>query len=513
MKKQLKQKLTRCLSLLLTIVTLCNLSVSAFAASPAIPDGAYIMYAINKTMNLNILFKAGVGADIGTDNANGESNEIILVNAVKGTKYVTLRPAHRSDLFISGEKGKGNGLTLGNSSSSNHYYHWEPISVGNGQTIFKNRATSLVIDCSNGHIGKEYCGNRYISWDRNGYAEAQSFYCVRISESTSKLFPANRVYPEKFTCSFVVSANLSMAINAQYAKGAGTSVVLDNLSSPAEKNEVVEVVPVKNGLYRLSFQHSPNTCIAASDIFTDSRIVLANFDKNNPYCLWEVYKVGSGYSFRNAGNLLMLDNYCNGSRVANPIISYSYTGDCDPQIFVQKNTASSAVSPSSSAEQAILQRLNEMMNGSYANGLYKLNTKYRGTYAHEQCKGFMKDVGIKLFGYNIGSTCSKPNNYKINISSSKTKLVGSLTSLSNKNNSTICSLFDAARAGDFIQVRRSHGGSHSMVFVSSNNGSVTVYECNVDGKNTIVKNTYSWSKFRSDNQAVSVYSAKDYRLH
>jgi len=512
MKKQLKQKLTRCLSLLITLLTVCNLSVSAFAASPALAEGAYVFYTINKVMNLNILYKAGVGAEVGTDYASGETNEIILVNHVKNTKYVTLRPTHHSNLYLSGEKGKGNGLTLGSGSSSNHYYQWEPISVGNGQTVFKNRATNLVMDCTNGWIGEEDIGNRYISWDRNNYAAAQSFYCVRISEKTNKLTPSNRVYPSKFTCSFVASSNQSMAINAQYTKGAGTSVVLDNLSNPPEKNEVVTVTPVKDGLYSLSFQHSPNTCIVASDIFTDSKIVLKNFNKNDPNCLWEVYKVGSsGYSFRNAGNFLMLDNYCHGSSVGNAQISYSYTGG-DPQIYYSKTVSSASSSGSSnSVESAVLARLNEMMSGSY-NGQFKLNTKYRGQYASEQCKGFSKDVYLKLFGYNIGSTCSKPNNYKINISSSQTKLVGSLTSLSSRSNSQVRNLFDQAQAGDFIQLRRSHGGSHSAIFVSSDSNGVTFYEANLDGNNTIVKKTYTWSQFRSSNQAVSVYAPKNYKL-
>ena len=117
-----------------------------------------------------------------------------------------------------------------------------------------------------------------------------------------------------------------------------------------------------------------------------------------------------------------------------------------------------------------------------------------------------------MFGYNIGSTRSKPNNHQINYSSSKTSLVGSLTNLSGKNNSTIRNLFDKARAADFIQVRRSHGGSHSMIFLYSDANSVTVLEANVDGRNTITKNTYSWSTFRSKNAAVSVYTAKDYRI-
>lgn len=52
-----------------------------------------------------------------------------------------------------------------------------------------------------------------------------------------------------------------------------------------------------------------------------------------------------------------------------------------------------------------------------------------------------------------------------------------------------------------------------MIFLSSNSGGVTVYECNVDGRNGIIKATYSWDKFHSANAAVSVYTARDYWLH
>lgn len=174
---------------------------------------------------------------------------------------------------------------------------------------------------------------------------------------------------------------------------------------------------------------------------------------------------------------------------------------------------SAASTSGNTAENNITQRLNAMANGSYGSGVYKIGKRYTGAYYTEQCKGFAKKVHQVLFGYNIGSTCSKPYNYKINISSSNTKLVGSLTNLSSKSNSTVSSLFASARPGDFIQVRRSHGGSHSMIFMSSNSNGVTVYECNVDGKNGIQKATYSWSSFRSSNAAVSVYTAKNYYLH
>ena len=130
-----------------------------------------------------------------------------------------------------------------------------------------------------------------------------------------------------------------------------------------------------------------------------------------------------------------------------------------------------------------------------------------------QCKGFGKALFQNIFGYNIGSTKTKPNNHQISISTSKTATVGSLSSLPNKSDSTLRSLFDKARAGDFVQLRRWHGGSHSAIFLYSDSNSVTLYECNLDGRNGIVKRTYSWNQFRADNAAVTVYTAKDYRLH
>lgn len=161
-------------------------------------------------------------------------------------------------------------------------------------------------------------------------------------------------------------------------------------------------------------------------------------------------------------------------------------------------------------EAAVAERLNAMMAGSYGNGVYKLNTTYAGPYYTEECKGFAKQVHKILFGYNIGTTNSKPNNHTIGITSN-TSAVGSLSSL---NEGNVKDLMLKGRAGDFIQVRRSHGGSHSMIFLSANNDGVTVYECNVGGnRNGIQKKTYSWSEFVAQNSKATLYTANNYWLH
>ena len=521
--KRFSRRIATALCALLAALTLLDAAAPvAYAAVPPLRQGIYVFYAINKQMCLNSIYALGDDCEIGTDGFNGQTNEMWILEHVGTTGYVTLRPMHAKDCYLTGGD-QGEVLTLQAGIPNSRYAHWKPIVVGDhNEIVLENRMTRLVVDCTNGHIGPESCGNRYISWERNGYAEAQSLYPVCLSTSTTQLTSAKRVSPAQTTGSLVVSADQSMAVNAGLKKGVGAKVILDGLSSPAETNEVLTWIPRGNNLYSLHFSHAPDACIAPSDIFQESPIVLKKFNANDPFCLWEIYQTDgtNGYSFRNAGNFLMMDNLYARTGVANPQISCYYNGDSAQIYYMKKSSSASSITSViatntsvSSAENTILQRLNDMMNGNYGNGTYEVDTKYQGKWAHEQCKGFAKDVFQSLFGYNIGSTKSKPNNYQISISSSKTSSVGSLTSLPGKNDYTLRNLFDKARAGDFIQIRRWHGGSHSAIFVSSNSNGVTLYECNVDGKNGIIKKTYSWSQFRSDNNVVTVYTAKNYYLH
>ncbi len=160
--------------------------------------------------------------------------------------------------------------------------------------------------------------------------------------------------------------------------------------------------------------------------------------------------------------------------------------------------------------QQISARLNEMINGNFKNGVYKNHTTYKGPYAKEQCKGFAKSITQELFGYTIGSTQKKPYNYLIN-TTSKTRKVGAISSIS--NDSQLKSLLTQGRPGDFIQLRRRHGGSHSMILLSSSSSGISVFECNLDGKNYITTSYYSWATLRSKNAAIGLYTATNYSLH
>lgn len=152
------------------------------------------------------------------------------------------------------------------------------------------------------------------------------------------------------------------------------------------------------------------------------------------------------------------------------------------------------------------------MNGSSYDGVYEVGTKYKGPYYKEQCKGFAKSVFQELFGYNIGSTQSRSsgNNYKLNYSSSKTKYIGSVTDITDDSNKDLKELFEDARPGDFVQMRRHHGGSHSAIVVSVSSSKIVLVEANVDGKNGIIKKSYTWDDLCNANEAMSLYTAKKY---
>lgn len=347
-------------------------------------------------------------------------------------------------------------------------------------------------------------------WEENNYADAQYLNVIRLSEKTDTIRPGSRV--SAFSRNDVTIrpfADKNKCLNVQYASAAaGAAVVLDTASG--ELHERFNIV-ARNGVVSIHPLHAPNLCLAPSGAAPDSPIVLKGYDSNDPGCHWEVYSYGQGYSFRNQKTKLMLDNYCNRTNDGNPLIAYSYTGGADPQgFYIQGGSGTSAAGANTSSQ--ISNRLNEMVNGQNGYGGYRAGTTYTGRYASEQCKGFAKDVFQTLFGYNIGSTAGKPNNYRINYTKSKTVEVGTLTNLAGRSDAELKALLSQARPGDFIQVRRNHGGSHSMIVLSVSQTGITLYEANVDGKNGIRTATYRWDQFRASNTAVGLYTPRDYNL-
>lgn len=205
----------------------------------------------------------------------------------------------------------------------------------------------------------------------------------------------------------------------------------------------------------------------------------------------------------------------NGITVKHKIALATIAGYSDPyydNTQIIDPSANNNSSATSSREEEITAKLKSMMNGSSYDGIYEVGTKYKGPYYTEQCKGFAKSVFEELFGYNIGSTQSRSagNNYKLNYSSSKTKYIGSVTDITDDSAKDLKNLFEDARPGDFVQMKRHHGGSHSAIVVSVSSSKIVLVEANVDGKNGIIKKSYTWADLCNDNEAISLYTAKKY---
>ncbi|MBR1580179.1 MAG: RICIN domain-containing protein [Selenomonadaceae bacterium] len=132
-----------------------------------------------------------------------------------------------------------------------------------------------------------------------------------------------------------------------------------------------------------------------------------------------------------------------------------------------------------------------------------------------QCKEFAAYVYHEVYGYSysdVGSTGTQ----KYTLNSNRMVCRASQSSL---NSSNVRALFQNAQPGDFIQMRRGHGGAHSAILVEKTNNGVTFFEANADGKNTIWTKTYSYDdlvarKYSQShgnyqyNVAMSVYHAR-----
>ncbi len=142
---------------------------------------------------------------------------------------------------------------------------------------------------------------------------------------------------------------------------------------------------------------------------------------------------------------------------------------------------------------------------------YNNKTWRNHTYLSDvrECKEFAAFIFDKL--YNVGyigggSTSDNPKNYLINLSNpNRVALRGYKTNLSAQSAQE---LFQNAQPGDFVQIRRRHGGAHSGIFVNRTGDGIVLFEANADGKNSIRTNQYSYNDLANKNFAMSLYYAK-----
>lgn len=191
---------------------------------------------------------------------------------------------------------------------------------------------------------------------------------------------------------------------------------------------------------------------------------------------------------------------------------FGFVSESDYNNTIRKNQQNSAPSVSSgSIATNVFNRIGEIAKGNRtidSNTVMKVGSVFSGTRSDEQCKGYAKNVFKLLFGVTPGSTQSKPQNYLLN-SVNGISLVSSVTDM---NDTNVQNMFGSARPGDFVQIRRNHGGSHSAIVVKTTSSSVIFIEANLDGRNTISLNEYSWSDLCGSNAAMALYTASNYAL-
>lgn len=347
-KTKFRKNLTRAMALILMLVlSISAVTVSGSAATvEVLPNGTYVIYTMNLTTCCNVQYAKADGGKVCVDQANLELNELWEFKNV-GYGYITISPKHAPNTYLSADRGPESQLVIRKCVPSEAVCQWLPVKVDNNVYVFKNRAyPSYVIDCRNADLNT--AGNAFQLYARN-YTKAQSFCPVRIS-SVKNLTPGVRV-TNFSTGNYKVGLfyDKNQVWNAQYGLKAGAGLVCDPYNG--EPNEIIYIKAESNGLYSLRFAADHSLCIAPPDVFVDTQLKVSKYD-GSLRCLYEIYKVGNTYCFRNAFTGLMIDDwYCRtatGTRMASV-----YYNECNAQQFyLTKVSASSSGSTSSSSTQA-----------------------------------------------------------------------------------------------------------------------------------------------------------------
>ena len=138
----------------------------------------------------------------------------------------------------------------------------------------------------------------------------------------------------------------------------------------------------------------------------------------------------------------------------------------------------------------------------------------------KQCKEFAQYIFNELYGIpgvGSGSTSDNPTNWRLNNTPSSIYQVAEVPENRNASQAKeqFRNLFAQAQPGDFIQIKRGHGGAHSAIFVGRTGNGIQWFDANADGNNGIKLQTYSYddlvrttSRGYQWNVAMSLYRAR-----
>lgn len=221
--------------------------------------------------------------------------------------------------------------------------------------------------------------------------------------------------------------------------------------------------------------------------------------RTNAYANYQLTK-RHGNEWVDAGdNVTVLQEYGNAYLVRYPVSGGTKTR------WVNKNEIFGNVVGGGGGSLNVPANLQSLIN-TYNKKTWKDHTYLANV---KQCKEFASFIFNKLYGVGYiggGSVTSNAKNYLINLANpNRVALRGYRTNLTAQS---ARELFQSAQPGDFVQIRRHHGGPHSGIFVNRTGDGIILFEANADGKNSIRTNTYSYSDLANKNFAMSLYCAK-----
>lgn len=279
-------------------------------------------------------------------------------------------------------------------------------------------------------------------------------------------------------------------------------------SDTGNNNQKWQLTYLGNGYYKIINCHSGKS-LDVTGKSKKSKIYLQQWtyskNNNNPAQLWRLHYITKDTFYLQSKLGTYVDAKDGKSKNGTRIWTYTLNGS-KAQQWIFKPTKKKA---EKSNEAKVKERLSDIAAGKVKykekgkNIRLKVGTKYNGV---DQCKGYARRVFYLCFKVLAGST--KNGNYSLkDVKGMKKIATGSVGS-----EKAAKALFENARSGDFVQMRRSHGGPHSAIVYQVGKNSVTFLEANTDNHNTIMKNTYSWKTLKSKNQKMSVYTATDYKV-
>ena len=315
---------------------------------------------------------------------------------------------------------------------------------------------------------------------------------------------------------YITFGKTNFVMDVQFADNKdGAGVCIQEKGNPARNNQLFTFVKQSDDSYMIVAKHSGKALeVSNNSKANGARVQQWSWDASYDCKRWWVVDsgVGDGTVFIiNKYNGLLLDldggRLVNGNRIhmwergANNKNKFWTLVSPDAQ---QQNGSAQA---SNSATVAVAKRLEEIARMSgMSNGAV-----YKGAYASESCKGFARDVTLRLFNITLPSTKTGTANYAFNASNDLVLVAQKAGSFSADE---LKGLLANARPGDVVQCSKTQtNGAHSYLFLSHDGDGIRIYDANVVGANVIrynVKVTYA-EIARTRQGGVSLYTVKNYK--